>query len=85
MSSNARSVKTDSPSTPTVQRWKYHKGYIVERLNGDYIGALVRQGRNWQAFYGQGEERLPCLFATLDHGTRELVKKYDREALEAHQ
>lgn len=80
-----RVVKSGSPRTPTVHRWKYHKGYIVERLNGDYIGALVRQGRNWQAVYGPGEERMPYLFATLDHGTRELVKRYDREALEAHQ
>lgn len=77
-----RKVKTGSPRTPLVKRWKYHKGYIIQRLDGDYIGALVRQGRNWQAFYGHGEERLPFLFSTLDHGTRALVKKYDDYALE---
>lgn len=77
-------VKTDSPRTPQVERWKYHKGYIIQTLRGDYIGALVRQGRNWQAFYGTTEDRMPFLFSTLDHGTSELVKKYDRDALEAH-
>lgn len=76
-------VKTGSPRTPSVERWKYHKGYIIQTLRGDYIGALVRQGRNWQAFYGTTEDRMPFLFGTLDHGTRELVKKYDRDALEA--
>ncbi len=58
-----------------AQRWKFHRGYIVESMSGRFIGWVEPDGqRRWKAYYGFADERLATC-RTLDHATRMILDK----------
>jgi len=55
------------------------RGYVMETQAGRYVGAVLRDGRNWMLTYGPSDEPMGMRFLTLDHATRWLMAHDDEQ------
>lgn len=80
-----RKVIQDKSTGKWYTRWPYHKGYIFQTYvakvdtttDPDYVGAALRQGRQWAAVVG-GEDDDIGTFTTLAAATDAILRSHAR-------